>query len=114
MNKQNNFVKVKDLEIGKVYGGWRNWHLYLGRTVTGGFMWLYIGGPESYVGNPLKEVMYSIKYSDRLCDGGALQVTKQNKRIEPTKGKLWETRFNIYSLPNEYKQVLINKGLKPF
>lgn len=112
MSEKKKYVKVSELEVGRVYGGFRNWNIYLGRTTTGGFMWLYIGGPKDYITNPLQEVIFSINHSYELCTDGALHVTKQNKRIEPSKGKIWETKFNIYSLPLNYQQLLISKGLK--
>lgn len=112
MSEEKRYVKVSELEVGRVYGGFRNWNIYLGRTTTGGFMWLYIGGPRDYVVNPLQEAIYSLTTGSNLREGGALHITKQNKRIEPSKGKIWETKLDIGSLPSKYQKLLIHKGLK--
>jgi len=97
------YIKVKDLEVGRLYGDWGNWHIYLGRTKTKGFIWVYIGNVKTLRNDSYKEIWFSLNQ-------GWLQITKQNKKIQLTDG-FEDFKLNINDFPDKLKYILGYRGL---
>ncbi len=85
-SKDKGYVSAKDLEIGRMYGDWGNWHVYLGRNSKKEFCWLYCGNPWAL---SEKGVCYLDLYLRFSIDD--LQTTKNNKKI-----KLSQEFENVY------------------
>lgn len=105
--RRKKFVRVSELEVGRMYGGWRNWHVYLGRTENKGFMWMYIGNTTSYIKDPVGTFCKFLQLWPK-----DLQITKQNKKIELSKGDLEKTHLSLSMLPSNILHYLQSKGLK--
>lgn len=113
------FVSSKNLVVGRMYGGWRNWHIYLGRNKDKEFCWFYYGSADS-AGATEERVSQRI-----LCWPGDIQVTKANKKIGETlvekylQKSFWETEVvrelagdssTCYEFLNDYSVLVIGDG----
>ena len=85
------FIKTRDLEIGKCYTqtknkflvgteleGFREVYVYLGRTDSRNFLWGYVGHPKHFLENP--EWVADTYWKEKtLYDN--LRTTKNNKKV---------------------------------
>lgn len=77
-NEDMGYISAKNLEVGRIYGDWRNWHIYLGRNSEKEFCWLYCGLPETLKKDGIAYLDDYLSYFG--CSD--LQTTKNNKKIK--------------------------------
>lgn len=94
------YVTEKDLVVGRMYGDYRNWHIYLGKNGKGKFCWMYVGDPERLRDEP----RYIEKYTVWEYDND-IQATKQIKKIKPTEG-FENFCADLSKLPLKTKQMI--------
>ena len=74
------YVLSKDLRPGSLYysgtAPYRNTYMYIGRTISGEYLWFYIGSDELFKESPCRWMRSSANYSDFV-------TTKTNKKVRP-------------------------------
>ena len=104
------YVSAKNLVVGKLYGGYRNWHIFLGRNDKKEFCWLYCGNIEA-LRQGIHELDQAISFSARHSSSD-FQTTKSNKKTKVTEG-FEDYCADLSKLSQESKRFLeMRFGLK--
>ena len=106
--EQLGYVSARNLEVGRTYGTERrNTWVYLGRTITGGFAWCFIGNDSEMLNNCHSAVDSMIQFYDGLT------ITSSNKKIKRNnQNGIKDIKVDLNLLAPYTKQILELHGLK--